>query len=418
MAKIIKTPFILIAFILITGQNVYAAEITAKSCSLSDVRNAINSSGEGDVVRVPSGSCSWTSQMSISKGITLAGTGVTITLPSSNPQIRISLKSSQSFRLTGFTFLGAGASNGAIQVSGTSTEWRIDHNKFMEPKGRIFLIQGGSSNTYGVIDHNTATGSRVVPNIYVKGSGLNSWERDEGFGTANAVYVEDNVFDYSGAGRNEGSVSVDCEHGGKVVVRHNTFYNQNVTLHGTCSENAEPDAIGCYTFEIYNNTFVHEFPGSDQLWRAYYIRGGTGVIWGNNWVDTRNGGSGYKPSNWIDLVDERTCMSNPLCSSNGWDRCDGTSSWDNNDSDMGYICYGQPGAGQILSGRHTSSPIYHWGHKWNGSPITITAKAGVNGGGCSSPSFSDHIKSNRDFFNNKKMLEYDPFVYPHPRATQ
>ncbi len=146
---------------------------TNANCSQSTVQKAIDSAHEGDIISI-SGSCSWTSQMVIRKGITLNGNGASITLSSSNPQIWVSLRSSQRFRLTGFTFLNAGAANGAIQVSGTSTEWRIDHNKFMEPKGRIFLIQSGSSNTYGVIDHNTAAGSRVVPNIYVKGSGLNS----------------------------------------------------------------------------------------------------------------------------------------------------------------------------------------------------------------------------------------------------
>jgi hypothetical protein len=47
----------------------------AASCNTSDVQNAINSAAAGDTVVIPAGTCTWTSGVNISKGITIAGAG-------------------------------------------------------------------------------------------------------------------------------------------------------------------------------------------------------------------------------------------------------------------------------------------------------------------------------------------------------
>ena len=53
-----------------------AATITAATCFPTDVQAAINSTASGDTVAIPSGTCSWTSGVSISgKGIRLLGSG-------------------------------------------------------------------------------------------------------------------------------------------------------------------------------------------------------------------------------------------------------------------------------------------------------------------------------------------------------
>src|SRR6516165_8379701 len=53
--------------------NVHANTIHAASCSSSDVQTAINSASNGDSVVVPSGSCTWASQVTVSAAVTLEG---------------------------------------------------------------------------------------------------------------------------------------------------------------------------------------------------------------------------------------------------------------------------------------------------------------------------------------------------------
>ena len=58
---------ILITFILcLIGFDTHAANIFAKSCSVVDVQNAINSARDADTVLVPAGNCTWGTAVSIS----------------------------------------------------------------------------------------------------------------------------------------------------------------------------------------------------------------------------------------------------------------------------------------------------------------------------------------------------------------
>lgn len=62
-------------FIAFSGARVNA-QITAKSCNTSDVQSAINSASEGETVYIPSGTCTWTSGVTLSgKGVNLLGAG-------------------------------------------------------------------------------------------------------------------------------------------------------------------------------------------------------------------------------------------------------------------------------------------------------------------------------------------------------
>jgi hypothetical protein len=70
--------WLLYALLLVTflGKEANANTLNAASCNLSDVQAAINSAAEGDTVTIPSGTCVWTSGVTISgKGITIQGAG-------------------------------------------------------------------------------------------------------------------------------------------------------------------------------------------------------------------------------------------------------------------------------------------------------------------------------------------------------
>src|SRR5215831_6864231 len=59
---------------------------TAVSCNYSDVNAVVNgpthTAVAGDTINVPAGTCTWTSQLSISVGITLMGNGTPNSTPS------------------------------------------------------------------------------------------------------------------------------------------------------------------------------------------------------------------------------------------------------------------------------------------------------------------------------------------------
>src|ERR1043166_577146 len=53
----------------------YAATINAATCSTADVQSAITSATTGDTVIIPAGTCTWTSGVTLNKGITVRGAG-------------------------------------------------------------------------------------------------------------------------------------------------------------------------------------------------------------------------------------------------------------------------------------------------------------------------------------------------------
>src|SRR4249920_263582 len=134
-----------------------AATINAASCSRADVGTAVSSAVAGDTVVIPAcASTTWSSSLTINKGITLQGAGTTsganltqITYGVS-PLIDISgFSSDQAVRVTGIAFdlvANSGSDRHGIHIVGKRysgsgqqlTQWRIDHCKFNKGKRQIF----------------------------------------------------------------------------------------------------------------------------------------------------------------------------------------------------------------------------------------------------------------------------------------
>ena len=151
-----------------------AATINAASPARSDVAAAITQAADGDTVIIPAGTASWTSKITVTKGITIQGQTTTDSADgTANDQtilidnlVRISgdqgffdctTNTGQSFRITGITFSGQGgltttASNGAIRFYGNSDHVRIDHCHFTGGlKHNNYIAVYGT--IYGVADH-------------------------------------------------------------------------------------------------------------------------------------------------------------------------------------------------------------------------------------------------------------------------
>ena len=192
----------------------YAAVINVTSCAQAAIQAAINSAATGDTVSVPSGSATWTTNVTIPNGkkITLAGAGATATLITGSG---IGMNQSGS-RVTGFGFSGSN-----INVDGHG--WRIDHCSFSSTAfAEAVSAYGQSLNEYptGLIDNCTFTNMRVLVlgSEAMFGDSIGTtqhwiWAQPLNMGTADAVYVEDCSFNDSGVSI---ANAIDADYGGRV----------------------------------------------------------------------------------------------------------------------------------------------------------------------------------------------------------
>ncbi|MGZ3768293.1 MAG: hypothetical protein ACXVCP_02100 [Bdellovibrio sp.] len=150
-----------------------AASISASTCNLNDIANAISVAASGDTVIVPAGTCAWKDKLTITKGVTLQsqGKGKTIVKNSLDPATYTyenfmidydpaSPTLNEPFRVTGFEFDGNRNGGGVrIKLYGPTliTKVRLDHNYFhdstyVQSYPNRCIMWGGFA--YGVTDHN------------------------------------------------------------------------------------------------------------------------------------------------------------------------------------------------------------------------------------------------------------------------
>ena len=429
----IRTPILIaIPFLsLVVSTTASAADITAASCTQSDVQAAINAATDGSTVSIPVGNCTWSSPVGWSdKNIHVKGAGIdrTVIARPGDFAFYIGAPGKAQFRLSDMTLTGD-TNQAAIAITsetspGITSGWRVDHIKFDYPTGqrRGVTIRGA---TYGVIDHNqfiwsggVAVGlaafnaSDTCSASNPEGNFINSQPLD--LGSANAVFIEDNSFTSSGTGGN--IVYDDSAGGGRAVFRYNTVTGGFFYSHWTrgCE-------IGGMLHEIYNNTFIGNADYNDYPIR---LEAGTGVIF-NNTVKSYQSFPPYV------VLDERRPVGAgetqmPLTV------CDGTRAWDGNLNDPaapGWPCLGQIGrspgksvAAMMAGDKPVSAPIYLWN---NGTESTC-----ASGGACtdvlavwaSPPAYvksTPHPNGDVDYVMNGKTAKpgYTPFVYPHPLVS-
>jgi hypothetical protein len=356
---------------------VNAATISARSCSAADVQSAINSASNGDTVVVPTGNATWSSVVNIgTKAITLQGAGIgstNITHNVSGSQVKLitfNQHATISTRITGFSFLGGTYDRRFLGGSGsadyTSAPARIDHNSFVSGSG---AIAADFFSCRGLVDHNTFTANDNSEIIHNWGPG-SSFAINVTPASTNALYIEDNIFINGNAGGSWNAQSaIQNYDAAMVVIRYNTFHDNQVDTHGGSN-------YGTRWFEIYGNTFDISLT---SWMRAMDIRAGSGVIFSNTKTGVTN--------------------SPDIC--------------------FRYEC--RPGDAQYRVGegynRSHWSPVYVWGNSAS-LPVTDDSgdcseqiQSGVNYISSSSQPASMNIWQTS---SGSTTYSYSPFVYPYP----
>lgn len=415
---------------------------TAASCNTADVNAVINgpthTAVNGDIIVIPAGSCSWSSGITISGvGISIIGTGTPNTGPStrgagtSSTVIASTIPNGASalFNISGLTngqlirislinFTSQTNTNpstgvGAIVISGSCTtsgcaNLRLDNLNFGPTWNGATLPAGSivfSYNMFGVVDHNSINGPDGQAPYFInanlgsyQGVGLygdNSWAQPDTLGTAQAMYIENNIFNSGTA--SEGDFGFQSAGGGRYVCRYNTFSDVATEAiscgsHGT-SSGGRPR--GMRHMEAYGNTLT--CTSSAGCEGPLSFNSGTGYIFNNTWNST---GSGFF-NGYASINAQRSAGTGWPAP---WGDCDGTGLYDLNSGGSAVTCIDQPGRGQgtYLSGYNATPPPQE--PTPVGWPSEVLDPIGEWGdtvtGGFTSPMFtgSSTLAANRDFY--------------------
>ncbi|MGZ3826820.1 MAG: hypothetical protein ACXVCR_17845 [Bdellovibrio sp.] len=386
--------FICAATGFLSASNVNAATIPAASCSSTDVSNAIATAVNGDTVSVPAGTCTWSPgpTLPMDKGIKLIGAGAGSTIINVSDTISLICNTGMPHRLSGFTFQNA-PDIGVIRVMGACSGMRIDHNVFLNFSSSADAISWDSAAeamgmVYGLVDHNTFTGSGNFRGVVIYGNMSSTWPSSP-LGTPNATYIEDNIFNFTSMA-NPGAGCVDSNYASSYVFRNNNVKNCLVTAHGVGF------GAGTISAEIYNNNLVVD---DNSLWPSGYRMihhqgSGEMMVFNNKFT-----ASGVKSDTAISLTHYRSAPPD-LAFGVGTTvtRCDGSQAMDGNRSPLttyyGYPCFHQPGR----NGNMDLSPIYIWNNVWSdtGSAVDLNVE---DPWGSGTPSPFTHIQPERDYYN-------------------
>jgi hypothetical protein len=387
------------------GSNIF----TAASCSHTDVDDCLNGTGantchlpggstgthtaaNGDTIFIPAGTCHWTTGIKsiLSGSLTIMGAGnqtlgggdmtvivddINVTDGSDPPLLALATAAGQTVRLTGLTIQGGAmslTSNGAVRIHGNSEAVRVDHNHFNSVTDQSLTLGGCE---YGVVDHNLFDYHKTQVTVRydncngeIDGNGDQSWALPTNFGSSQFIFIEDNVFNGTSSVAGGGAAD-DCDHGGRLVFRHNQLNAANIQGH-----EMEDRGQGCRAQEIYANVIsVPNLQGS-----FYYTRTGTSLIWGNTLSGTIVMVGAHN-----DRSETNNANYQPPPTS--WGKCGtvlGPSAWDGNTDSTGYPCFNQVGRGKgdllelqfpqamdAIMGRITFphealEPVYAWGNKF------------------------------------------------------
>jgi len=402
----------------------------------ASVQSCVNSASNGDIITLSAGSATYSSTVTISKGLTIqVASGQTVTLTSSNAT------SPPFFTVkgTGSNFVHISGNNGAspdncktdgstcglvlnrsndssfnssaILIMGPVLSFRIDHVK--GNKGDSFLYSNNDSSAtgeiHGVIDHSYlinygrtyfAQNQMSTDNTYGSScpggtNGGTSWHNFLGHqtsyaGTGNLIYFEDNQINWTAAPASPGQGAFYSQYGGMVVIRYNIIggWSEEITDEG------DAPACGAVYYEVYNNTITENcgLTGFNCEGKIFDIRSGNGLYHDNAFI-TKDPAGTSTPATLINYPNGAHVAghdpNNIYWWNNTWDRGSGALACQSDSNPSGPVCVNVDGTSQ--------APV---------PTRVIGAASGCSGGACfylRPPTTSGDV-----FFG------YTPYTYPHP----
>lgn len=404
-------------FVIATIFNSYSNVYRIVDLNENKLQECLDIADFNDTVVLPTGVCTLTKQITISnKHLYIKGSGNCLTKIVNKIEngvcFLITTNESNSTRLSNINFIGPATTHGLININGNGKDFRIDHCVFDSiTTGRAIVINANvNGKLYGVIDHCIFNEKNKIAmqGVSVFGASDLSWKLPLELGKESSVYIEDCsfIFNYPNDG------ALDAYRGARYVVRYCDIYNTFIGHHGFDS-----DIRSAFSYELYKNKF--ESSTESNIYTFFRSRGGTGVVFDN---------FGYgKYASGIQINYYRSCQCESgdldschvgcsechnLCSSYG--RCNGSNPLDGNEDSTGWPCKDQIGRStELPNGKQTYAPMYAWNNHLNDANVSIVV---ADPFGCSNPSMNDHLKENRDFFNEEHPT-YRPLRFPHPLVT-
>jgi len=181
---------------------------------------------------------------------------------------------------------------------------------------------------------------------------------------------------------------VDGDGGARVVIRHCSLTNNDVTFHGIASGASD----GTQQVEFYANNFYTDETVNGFPW-VLWLRGGTSAIFSNS---VQQSTSGLLGTCWRFSVE---------CASSQW-QAEHCASQQQYPAD--YPAPQQIGRG-VVGSSEGNVPVYIWS---NNVPVTGfgPTQFGID-------TDAPFIQQGRDVFTNSVKAGYSPLVYPHPLVT-
>jgi hypothetical protein len=392
----------------------------ANSCSMADVQAAVNGSVAGDIVLIPAGTCTWTTNVS-KPGVGFVGAGIDTTMivdevPRMLANKQVFIMSGTNWQLSGLTVTGSLAVttinyDGALRVSGE--DWRIHDMKMVN----LYAIGGVIRARRGLVDHCTF---RLPVNetfqVYDADTfGYASWNTAVVWGSTNFVRMQDNLF-----ADNSAYPALDFYGGARVDISHNVFTNTSIGNHGTDSSGA---IISCRAMDVHSNLFIFPPGTASSPWPfAIYMRGGTARVWNNKFQGR------YTVAVRADVY--RRYLRGEVEGSPGWTPWGGVTGsnvWDGNTDSLGYPALHSIGRGQgdLLAGNPpvnvTRGSIRTWTHDaldpvycWSNSLSIDPQPDGTN----EMRTSTALVIPGRDYYVATADPAYTgPLIYPDPLIT-
>lgn len=336
---------------------------TAANATQAEIAACVSAAVNGDMIRVPAGSATWSSPVTINgKAITVRGgwtgadfNGTTTITASQAFYLTSNTTADVNMRITQFTIVtNSGGPTFRIDSDGGGEAphgFRIDNIIRNNTSGSIIEFASGwgrsSSSWEGLIDHCTIQDGRIV--YYGEESstaGRFRWAEDDNLGTKKALYIEDNRFLTSNTSLSNSVNQIDGNWGSRTVVRFNTFNTGRIEQHSVQGQGGRAVRM----WEFYYNDFSS--PSTGGMYRYFFLRGGTGLAFYNR-TDGRDTWKSFS----IDNVRSHQWTTDSVVASSlgAWGGCTGSSVADTNESGgEGHLCLDQIGAS-----KHSSV--------WNGS---------------------------------------------------